>query len=200
MSQSNGTSEARQGHSSPKLLWYIGIGAIVLVLIGVVFELRHPAATSYSAFLDQLDAGNVASVTFQGTQIQVHLKRPLSNAANTNGSAQTILVTSVPDVGDPSLISELRKQHVEIDVGSASWSSLVTRIPWPIWLFVGALLLAGLRKLTHRGKTSSEPSSGPDAMSMHPMGGMMRMVAGLFSTPKDAAKPVAADEPAEHPF
>lgn len=142
-------------------------------------------------------AGAVTSVTFQGTQIQAHLKPPSPNTANAKVSAQATPVTSVPDVGDPSLIPELRKQHVEIDVVSESWTSLLTRTPWPIWLFAGALMLAGLRKLTHRAKTPSEPSAASDVMSMHPMGGMIRFASGLFGEPKDAARAAAPDEAAK---
>ena len=38
---------------------------------------RQTGPMPYSTFLDQLEAGNVASVTFQGTEIDGRLKRPL---------------------------------------------------------------------------------------------------------------------------
>jgi p-aminobenzoyl-glutamate transporter AbgT len=52
-------------------VWWVVAIVAVLVMIGIaVFEkVIEPAPMSYSAFLDQLDAGNVASVTFQGTAI-----------------------------------------------------------------------------------------------------------------------------------
>jgi hypothetical protein len=56
-------------------VWFIGI-AVALLFVLAMFEMTgKPAATSYGTFRDQLDAGNIASVIFQGTQIDGRFKR-----------------------------------------------------------------------------------------------------------------------------
>jgi ATP-dependent Zn protease len=180
------------GHGSrPWGLIAIGVFALLIVGFVLVREARETAPVPYSTFLDQLDAGNVASVSFQGTQISAQLKHP----SETSGKPQDNVTTVVPGVGDPGLISELRKQHVSIVVAAQSWTSLFERIPWPIWLFGGALLLAGLRKLFRRGTAHAEADSPQAGVPMHPMQGMMGLAAGLFANPKPGAEPQAAPKP-----
>jgi ATP-dependent Zn protease len=157
-------------------VWFVGT-AVMAVLAFIVFEnVGGPAATPYSTFLDQLEAGNVASVTFQGTQIDGRFKHPLT-AATSDGSKQNDTFRSrVPDFGDSSLIPELRKQRVAIDVTSSSqWTSWLGRLPWPMVFILGAILIAALVRLARGGKS---PAASP--MSMHPMGGMMGLVSSLF--------------------
>ena len=78
----------------------LGIALVALVIFAVVETASAPAATPYGTFLDQLEAGNVASVTFKGTEIDGRFKHPISNAVN--GTAQTNTFRSrVPDFGDP---------------------------------------------------------------------------------------------------
>lgn len=156
--------------------WLIGAVVVALIIFAVYETIGGPAATPYGAFLDQLDAGNVASVTLEGTQIKGHYKQPVTPAA-TNGAAPADTFRSrVPDFGDATLIPELRKQHVTIDVtSSSSWTSWLGRLPWPMVFILGAVLIAALVRFVRGGKSGSV-----SPMSMHPMGGMMGMVSGLF--------------------
>jgi ATP-dependent Zn protease len=157
-------------------IWFIGIAVVALIIFSIYETAGGPAATPYSAFLDQLDAGNVASVTFKGTEIDGHFKHPLSVAA-ANGAAQVDSFRSrVPDFGDSSLISELRKQHVVIDVSSSSsWTRLLAGIPLPMLLFLGFIVVAGIIRFMRGGKVQSG-----SAMPMHPMQGMIGLISGLF--------------------
>ena len=162
-------------------VWFVAVAA-VLLFIAVGIEMKtagRVAPTSYSAFLDQLEAGNVASVTFQGTEIEGRVKRP-------TGSAQRdTFRTRVPDFGDPALIPELRKQHVAINVSAPSpWTSVVARIPWPMLVFLGVLLVAGLVRVLRGGKAQSE-----SAAPMYPMHGMMGLVSRLFANPHQVESP-----------
>jgi len=157
-------------------VWFIGVVVAALAIFTVYETVGGPAATPYGAFLDQLDAGNVASVTFQGTQIDGRFKHPLT-AATTNGAKQNDTFRSrVPDFGDSSLIPELRKQRVAIDVIlSSQWTSWLGRLPWPMVFIIGAVLIAALVRFVRGGKPGSV-----SPMSMHPMGGMMGLISGLF--------------------
>ena len=165
-------------------VWFIAIAAVLLlIVVGTQIEKTAKAVpTSYSAFLDQLEAGNVASVTFQGTEIQGRFKRPADSAQRDTFS------TRVPDFGDPALIPELHKQHVAINVSAPSpWTSLLTRIPWPMLVFLVVVLIAGLVRLIRGGKAQSGTVA-----PMHPMQGMVGLVSGLF------AKPHQVESPPEH--
>ena len=159
-------------------VWFIAITAVsLLIVVGTQIEKSVKAVpTPYSAFLDQLEAGNVASVTFQGTEIQGRFKR------SGDGTQRDTFSTRLPDFGDPAIISELRKQHVAISVSAPSpWTSVLMRIPWPMLVFLGVVLVAGLVRLVRGGKVQSGA-----AAPMHPMQGMVGLVSGLFAKPHQA--------------
>jgi hypothetical protein len=156
-------------------VWFIAIVVVLLlIVVGLQIEKAGKAVPApYSAFLDQLEAGNIASVTFQGTEIHGRFKRFADSAQRDTFS------TRVPDFGDPGLISELRKQHVGINVSAPSrWTSMLARIPWPMLILLGVVLVAGLVRLVRGGRAQSK-SSAP----MHPMHGMLGLVSGLFAKP-----------------
>jgi len=142
---------------------------------------------SYSAFLDQLDASNIASATFQGTEINGHFKQPL------DGAQKDAFRTHVPDVGDPTLAPALRKEHVVIDATSPSaWTWLLGRIPWPMLVFLAVMLVAALARMLRGGKAG--PGSGGPAMPAH---GMIGLLSGLFAKERSASGPAtqASDRP-----
>jgi ATP-dependent Zn protease len=170
-------------------VWLLGVVVVALAIFAIVEAAGIPAATPYGTFLDQLEAGNVASVTVQGTEIKGQFKHPL-NAAAANDAAQTISFrTRVPDFGDSSLIATLRKQHVMIDVASStSWTRLLAGIPLPMWLFLGFIVVAGIIRVMRGGKAQSD-----SAVPMHPMQGMIGLVSGLFSKQQKAADPPMQD-------
>lgn len=167
-------------------VWFVGIALVVVLLVVVTVETPgNSNLLPYSVFLDQLEAGNVASVVFQGTEINGRLKQPSANASS-SGTAQSDSFSSrTPDIGDPSLISELRRQHVMIDVHAPSaWASLLERVPWPILFVIGVALIAGLVRLVRGGKTAAG-----SVRSMHPMHGMVQLISGLFGKPQQSASP-----------
>ena len=169
-------------------VWFIAIAALAALLISLAVELGPSAKLtrmSYSAFLDQLDAGNIASVTFQGTNIDGHFKRALEAA---QGDA---FRTRVPDVGDPTLMPALRRQYVAIDVTLPSaWTWLLGSVPWPMLLFVGAMLIAAIARIL-RGATVGSDSTGP-AMPAQGMG-MIGLLSGLFAKQRSAPHPARGE-------
>jgi ATP-dependent Zn protease len=189
-------TDAVQHHHCNVPLWrrppvlVLGVVVVALAIFAIVEAAGIPAATAYGTFLDQLDAGNVASVTLQGTEIKGHFKHPL-NAAAANDTAQAnTFRTRVPDFGDSSLIAALRKQRVMIDVASStSWTRLLAGIPLPMWLFLGFIIIAGIVRLMRGGKAQS----GSTAMPMHPMQGMIGLVSGLFGKQSQATNTPTQD-------
>ena len=159
--------------------WFIVIAATLLLVVLALEHTDKPALTSYSTFLDQLEAGNIASVTIQGTELNGRYKHPLDGAPLNGTKVQRDTFNSrAPDFGDPTLISELRKQHVVIDINSPSqWSSLLTHLPWPMLLFLGVAILAGFVRLMRGGKTQSG-----SVTSTLPSHGVMGLISRLFTS------------------
>lgn len=178
-------SETQRQSRLRKVWWIVAIGllvAVALVIAGRKVGQQVPGVP-YSTFLDQLDAGNVKAVTFDGTAITAQLKQTFT-VESSNGVSRDDVNTQVPAIGDPALIPLLRQKHVIIDVAvSSAWLSLFGHIPWMIWLFAAALLVGGIRRLMP-GKKQSEA-----AMPMHPMQGIMGLAAGLFGKPAQGAGP-----------
>jgi ATP-dependent Zn protease len=169
--------------------WFVIIAAMLALGIGVAMEeSARRAPMPYGTFLDQLEAGNIASVTFRGTQIDGSLKHALSDAASNGAVQKNTFRSHVPDFGDPTLLAELRKQHVVIDVASSSWTRLLAGLPWPMLLFIGIALVAGLIRLVRGGKAQSG-----SAMPTHPMQGMVGLVSGLFGKQQQDANPPTHD-------
>lgn len=168
-------------------VWFIGIAVILLIIFAVFEMIGRPATTPYGVFLDQLEAGNVASVTFQGTEINGRFKHALNVAASSDARQADTFRSRLPDFGDPSLIPELRKQHVVIDVASSSqWTSWLGRLPWPMVIFLGVVLIAGLVRFLRGGKSQSGV-----AVPTMPMHGMIGLVSGLFGKQPQAAGPAS---------
>jgi ATP-dependent Zn protease len=169
--------------------WLVGLALILAMLAVVVFEKAEKLElTPYSTFFDQLEAGNIASVTFQGTDINGTFKHPVNATPASTAAARDTFRSRVPDFGDSGLMLELRKQHVVINVGSPSqWTRLLASLPWPMLLFVGAALIAGLIRLLRGGRAQSGST-----MATSPMQGMIGFVSGLFGKPK-AADPSTHD-------
>jgi ATP-dependent Zn protease len=169
-------------------VWFIAIAVVLLVATAI----EHGDAQTqmaYSAFLDQVEAGNVASVTFQGTEITGRFKQPAAASPATGARPNETFRSRVPDVGDPGLIPVLRRQHAAIAVTSpTAWSTLLGHLPWPMLILVGAMLIVGLVRLVRGGQAPSG-----QAAPMVPMHGMMGFVAGLFAKRHPADDPATRD-------
>jgi len=170
-------------------VWFVAIVVVALIGVAVVKQTDQPAATPYSTFLDQVEAGKIASVTFEGMEIVGRFKPPSANAP-AGGTAQRDSFRSlVPDVGDPTLIPVLRKQHVAIDVAPPSaWTWLLGRVPWPMLIFVGVMLAIGFVRLLRGGKAQAG-----SAASTLPAHGMIGLLSGLFAKQHASESPSARD-------
>ncbi len=161
----------------PTIWWLAGLGIILAMLGVVVFEKAAKAPLMpYSAFFEQLEAGNIASVTFRGTDVDGTFKHPVDVTPASARDPRDSFRSRVPDFGDPGLMPELRKEHVMITVGSPSqWTRLLAGLPWPMLLFLGAALIAGLVRILRGGK-----AQGGSAIATSPMQGMLGLVSGQF--------------------
>jgi cell division protease FtsH len=177
------------------LFWFIVIAATLLLVMLALEHTDKPASTPYSTFLDQLEAGNVASVNIQGTEISGHYKHPVDSTPLSGTKLQRDTFNSrTPDFGDPTLIQELRKQHVVIDINSPSqWTSLLSHLPWPMLLLLGVAILAGLVRLMRGGKMQSG-----SVASTLPAHGMMGLVSRLFGKRDQTSTPTNDSDETKH--
>jgi ATP-dependent Zn protease len=170
-------------------VWFIGIVMVALLSKAVVEHIDKTPSLSYSALLDQIDAGNIASVTFHGTEIRGRFKHPVANLTSAGKAHGDLFRSQVPDFGDPGLIPTLHKKHIAIDVQSqSSWVWLLGRLPWPMLIFVGVILIAGLVRLVRGGK--AQPGTATPGMPAH---GMIGLLSGLFAKPGPGENPSARD-------
>ncbi len=152
--------------------WIIGVVLLGLGAFGAMAVIGRPPAIAYGDFLNQLDTGHVAGVTFAGTQIDGVFRQPVEATA-AKGSTPSNFRTEAPSFGDTTLLPELRKQRVAIDVVSSSnWVSWLGKLPWPMVLVLGAVLIYGLGRLIRSDK--APPSSATAAQPM------MGLITGLF--------------------
>ena len=134
-------------------IWLLAVVLLGALVYFVAKETGRPAPMPYGAFLDQVEAGNVASATFHGTEIDGRFKHALSAGLPTGTSQRDRFRSRVPDFGDPGLIPELRKEHVAIDVSAPSqWTSLLARVPWPLLLILAAALVAAVVRIVRGPK------------------------------------------------
>ncbi len=143
-------------------VWIVFVVVAALAAFGVAEMRGGPTTVRYSDFLNQLDAGNVASVIFSGTQVDGRFKHPIAETAATEGAPLTTFRTHAPDFGDPTLLPELRKQQVAISVGSSQWMGTGAAailgiigafvLAKPMLLIIAAALIAGLVRVARGGK------------------------------------------------
>jgi len=156
--------------SQPRRRWYkrpiLWIAGVILVVLAGFMAAQmggHAASLRYSEFLDQLDADNVASVTFAGTQVDARLRQPIADKTSKDGSLSSAFRTRIPDFGDARLLSELRTKHVAIVVASSSqWFGVggiaivgtvaAVIIAKPMLLIIAAGFIAGLIRVMRGGK------------------------------------------------
>lgn len=161
-------------------VWFVAIAALVAAISTVVERADNRNALPYSAFLDQIDADNIVSVTFQGVEIAGHYKQRLQ------GADRDTFMTRVPDSGDPTLIPALHQHHVVILAKPQSpWTSLLAHIPWPMLVLLGVAIFTGFVRMMRGG---AQPGSTTSSLPSH---GMLGLVSGLFAStdrPSDAVK------------
>jgi ATP-dependent Zn protease len=161
-------------------VWVISILVIVLALVAVMEQTGKQATEPYSSFLDQIEAGRIASVTFNGMEVLARLKVPASSSLSADSAQHDMVRSRVPDFGDPTLIAELRRQRVAIEVTSPSaWTWLLGRLPWPMLIVIGVVLVAGFVRFL-RGGNLPPGSTSP----MPPAHGLIGLLAGFFAKPR----------------
>jgi cell division protease FtsH len=107
-----------------------------------------PAPIPYGVFLDQLDAGAVAEVAIQGTELLGSFAKPvpLPAAGGAAPAPVTSFATRLPPFQGEGLIQKLREHKVRIDVRkpeeeSLFWRLVIGIVPWVLILGVWILIM-----------------------------------------------------------
>lgn len=175
-------------------IWLLAVVLLGVLVYLIAKEFGTPMPMPYGVFLYQLEAGNVASATFKGTEIDGRFKHPLSEGLPTGTSQHDRFRSRVPDFGDPGLIPELRKENVAIDVSAPSqWTSLLARVPWPLFLFLAVALIVAFVRIVRGPKADSGA-----AMPMRPGAGIIGLVSNLFAKSRDAEDGTSEKRPGGH--
>lgn len=80
---------------------------------------------SYTTFQQQVEAGNVTSVTSQGNQVDGQTSKPVSDMSDSSKSS-TSFSTVVPQFAGGSLEPLLRQHHVNVAAQSSNQGSTLT--------------------------------------------------------------------------
>lgn len=112
---------------------------------------------SYSSFLQQVEQGNVRSVTIKSdNSVSGLLKHPISvpQAGGQGTVSATHFTTFIPPTGDPNLLPMLEKQGVEVSaqpVEAPWWQTalvwLVNVLPVLLLLYFGFMSWRGMRQM-----------------------------------------------------
>ncbi|MEO1291277.1 MAG: ATP-dependent zinc metalloprotease FtsH [Pseudomonadota bacterium] len=127
------------------LIWWVWILAAALALSMLVPLITEDPADNeipYSAFLDLVADGQIASVRLSQTQITA--KRVATD--DIDPGAEAVLRTYAPEIGDPALLELLRTQDVElVNTPPPETSWLLAFLPWMalIFLYVYMMRRAG---------------------------------------------------------
>lgn len=155
--------------------WWVLFGALLLWNISGLWTGAEARITlPYSTFLEQVRAGNVANVEFNGDQIQGHFVQPITGTptlAGTGTAAVSPVATPAKPpaiypafqttypaaVNDPTLLPLLAAHGVEIAAQSqaAPWYSGLLSI---LWMVLPLLLLVGL--MVYLGRQTTQGSAG----------------------------------------
>jgi cell division protease FtsH len=144
----------RPPHRRPGFLWFVlALIALNWVLVLVAQPSGQPRVTVpfKPFFLQQVEAGQVASISTKGDSVQGSFKSKLRYPPNdTKATPTTLFATQIPAFWNDSQLSALlTEKHVEINAKSTttSQSVLLTVLLGfgPTLLFVGLLLLVAKR-------------------------------------------------------
>jgi cell division protease FtsH len=143
----------------PGWVWWVFLAVLIAWNALTFFVPRGPPTINlpYSTFLDQVKAGNVASVTISGYQVDGTLKNaiPVPDAtpvpsstpgATTQPPASTSFSTTLPQLDDPTFLPLLTSKGVKVtavDTSGGSWVLTLLSSALPIVLLIGLMLYLG---------------------------------------------------------
>jgi cell division protease FtsH len=178
----NGSNGGSPPTNNRRILNLVLLIAGIVLIFWVLPQLFSPGANvhgqnvgelPYSAFYQQIQAGNIKDATFQGQDITGDFKNPVS-LTDANGNpvlASQYHLTQFPN-GDPNLIPLLNQYHVQFQVRPVANQNLLLNI---LINFLPLIVVFGVIFFISRRATQSQQN--------------------IFSFGKTRAKVVAGDRP-----
>jgi cell division protease FtsH len=161
------SESSRRGNSPLRLGFWLRL-LLIMLLINLIFYgplffsfLSVQSTTiglSYSRFLQQVEQGNVTSVTINSDDsvtgtFKTPVREPQSGTAN-GSVAATHFTTFIPPTGDPTLLPLLEKKGVEVSAQPVQppwWQTalalLLNALPVLLLLYFGVMSWRGLRQM-----------------------------------------------------
>lgn len=134
--------------------WRMGIIFLVLVVFVVIWhnfagiESSGPYKITYSQFADQLNVGNIRSVTIKGMQVKGEFTQAVAMPAGPQKQSKPVRLfqTYLPNFQGEQLLSRLREQKVNINVeptegGSILWQFFIGMLPWVLIIGIWVLIM-----------------------------------------------------------
>jgi cell division protease FtsH len=140
--------------------WWLLMLALLVWNVWAFWPSHQPQVSlPYTAFLEQVRAGNVSSVLISGDEISGQLAQAITWPQPTPGPTPTVAASPVPapatysafqttfpeTVGDATLLPLLEGHHVEVNVEppASPWFTILLTDGLPILLLVGLMLWMG---------------------------------------------------------
>jgi cell division protease FtsH len=179
---SNGSNGGSPPNNNRRILNLVLLIAGIVLIFWILPQLFSPGANvhgpnvgelPYSAFYQQVQAGNVKDATFQGQDVTGDFKHPVSltDATGNPVLASQYHLTQFPN-GDPNLIPLLNQYHVQFQVKPVASSNLLLTI---LVNFLPLIVVFGVIFFFSRRATQSQQN--------------------IFSFGKTRAKVVPGDRP-----
>src|SRR6266567_3662456 len=179
---SNGSNGGSPPNNNRRILNLVLLIAGIVLIFWVLPQLFSPGANvhgpnvgelTYSAFYQQIQAGNIKDATFQRQDVTGDFKHPVS-LSDANGNpvlASQYHLTQFPN-GDPNLIPLLNQYHVQFQVKAVANQNLLLTI---VVNFLPLIVVFGVIFFISRRATQSQQN--------------------IFSFGKTRSKVVAGDRP-----
>jgi cell division protease FtsH len=122
---------------------------IIFFAWGRIFHTEGPAqySVSYTRFIEQLDAGNIESVTIRKLQVSGEFVKDVDIKAPDSGKVIAVkrFVTFLPSFQGEGLISKLEEKKVTINVESQQdsvlWQIMIGILPWVLIIGIWILIM-----------------------------------------------------------
>jgi cell division protease FtsH len=152
-------SGERKSLMTRSLVWQMVIVLAAVLMINYVLTTLNPQTqepvvdVSYSRFKTELEADNVAEVTFEGNKLVGSLKqRAALERVEDTEEVQTFqrFRTTLPPVSDTGLLDDLQQRKVDVNVipekEPSPWATaLIYLLPWILIIGVWWFIIKGMR-------------------------------------------------------
>jgi cell division protease FtsH len=151
MEKNNDTFMKKLGSPQARLITLIAFFVLILYVWQNLLMRSHDkqfSPLSYSRFLEELDAGNIQSVSIKDLNIRGELKKEITITQENKEKEVQVknFQTHLPNFQGEGLIEKLNTQRVTIEVEpseerSLFWQLVLTLLPWVIIIGVYVLLM-----------------------------------------------------------